>query len=276
MSDDEGGSNSKIAADRVVPVLESLAEDDGCKAVVLAVTSPGGSALASDLIARAIRKLMEKRPVVAWFGDVSASGGYYISAPATEIVANPGSITGSIGVVGGKIVIGDAIARAGIHHETIAAGPDTTMMGPWDGFTEDQRERFRASLIRVYERFIQVVSAGRKIPERSVLDVAEGRVWTGQQALERGLVDHLGGLDLALERARKLAGMQLPQRVDHIRFMPSRLRALSSLRRDTLAGPASVLERLWKTSTAVLFSAVWHHPMEPLMVLPWELWERSD
>jgi len=277
MSDAEGGSGSKIAAERVVPVLERLAKDDDCKAVVLAVTSPGGSALASDLIARAIRKLMEKRPVVAWFGDVSASGGYYISAPASEIVANPGSITGSIGVVGGKIVIGGAVAQAGIHHETVAAGPDTTMMGPWDGFSPDQRRRFRQSLIRVYDRFLQVVSSGRKMPERSVLEVAEGRVWTGRQAMERGLVDHLGGLETALDRAQSLAGLgELPLDVEHIRFSASRLKTLQSMSSDSRSGPLGLLEGLWMASGGVLISAVWRHPMQPLMVLPWELTDRSD
>ena len=272
MSEAEGGSGPKIAAERVVPFLERLAEDEDCKTVVLAVDSPGGTALASDLIARAITRLMKDRPVVAWFGDVSASGGYYISAPTSEIIANPGTITGSIGVVGGKIVLGDAVARAGIQHTTISAGPDTTMLGPWDAFTRDQRQRFRQSLIRVYDRFLSVVASGREMSNESVLSVAEGRVWTGRQALERGLVDHLGGLDFALDRARILAEMdEKPREVEHIRFKPSRLRALQSMSRSQVGGPQIWLDELRRRTGGVLFGAVWSHPLEPLMVMPWEL-----
>ena len=277
MSEDEGNRSVKIAADRVIPVLDAIAKDEECKAVVLAVSSPGGSALASDLIARSVERLGEGRAVVAWFGDVSASGGYYISALAQEIIANPATITGSIGVVGGKVVVGGAFAQVGIHRETVAAGPDVTMMGPWDAFTPDQEQRFRRSLVRVYDRFINVVARGRKMEPEAVHEVAEGRVWTGRQALERGLVDQLGGLDVAVARAAELGELEdLPHALEHIRFTSSPFKALQSFSRDSRATEQSMLQSIWSKTGGVLLSAVWRSPMEPLMVMPWEMGDSHD
>ncbi len=196
-----------IASRQVVPALRVLRERDDVVAVVLAVDSPGGSALASDLIWREVELLKRSKPVVAWFGDTAASGGYYLAAAASEILARPGTLTGSIGVVGGKLVLGKAAARVGVHSEWVGAGPNAGIYDPARAFTPAQRDRFRAVLQQTYDTFIQRVAAGRRRPEDAVEPFARGRVWTGRAALEHGLVDALGGLEDALLRARRLAGL---------------------------------------------------------------------
>ena len=222
--------SASISSDTVVPLLNGLAEQSQVSAVVLSVQSPGGSALASDLIARAVRRLGEKKPVVAVFGDVSASGGYYLAAPAAEIIARPGTITGSIGVVGGKPVFAAALARLGVRDETVAVGPDAGMFGPFAAFTPDQRRRYQASIARAYDRFLGVVSAGRRMPREAVHAVAQGRVWTGKQALGHGLIDHIGDVHTGLGRARVLSGLGPSEgRVVHFRTAPPRWRGLMDL-----------------------------------------------
>ncbi len=267
----QGGAGHRIDADRVVPVLDRLRKDDSVRGVVLFVDSPGGSALASDLIARSVRRVADHKPVIAAFHDVSASGGYYLSAPASEIIAREGTITGSIGGVGGKVVRGPALERWGVRGETVAAGPGADFFGPWRGFTRTEREQYRAMLMRTYERFLTVVAGGRRRPVAAIEPVAGGRIWTGRQAQEHGLVDHLGGLDRALERARALSGVEPDRgRVRHIRFPPPRYQVLQALlsrgvaRFDLLSllpgGTASTLVRLLRAS-----------PGAPLALLPWDI-----
>ena len=270
-----GGAGQRIDADRVVPVLDALRESPSTRAVVLYVNSPGGSALASDLIARAVRRLGENKPVLALFGDVSASGGYYLSAPASEIIAREGTITGSIGVVGGKVTIGPALGRLGVHHERISAGPDSGLFDPLTPLSEAQRARFRVMLGRTYDRFLRIVSAGRKRPIEAVRAVAEGRVWTGRQALERGLVDHIGGLDLALSRARVMASFDEDEdAVRHHRFSPPRFAVVQAL----LSGRPGAWARDLLTAGldaagagALLAQMVRQHPMQPLALLPYDV-----
>jgi protease-4 len=268
-----GGAGHRIDADRVVPVLDHLRRDPHVRAVVLYVNSPGGSALASDLIARAVRRIVEKKPVVALFGDVSASGGYYLSAPALELFAEAGTITGSIGVVGGKLALGPAAERFGVHHERIAAGPDSGLLNPWAPLTPDQRRRFRETLTRTYDRFLKVVSAGRKQPIEAIHAVAQGRVWTGQQALERGLVDHLGGLPDALRRVRVLAGIDpANDRVQHVRFAPPRYRVLQALLAGGVQARDLVSLALDSLGTAGrLARMVRDRPMQALLLLPYDI-----
>jgi len=273
--DAEGGSGSgaRIEPDRVVPVLERLRKQPSVRAVVLFIDSPGGSALASDLIARSVGRLVQTKPVVAAFQNVSASGGYYFAAPATEIVAREATITGSIGVIGGKVVLGPALARVGVHGETISPTPGAGFLGPWRRFERTERARFEAMLQRTYDRFLAVVSGGRKRPVPAIHAVAQGRIWTGRQALEHGLVDHLGGLDLAVERAQRLASLEPHRgRLRHVRFPPPRLGALRSLVRRR-AGAGGLLElllgRLGRTGRVARLLHT--HPGAPLAVLPWDI-----
>jgi protease-4 len=269
----QAGSGARIEAERVVPALQALRDDLRVKAVVLYVDSPGGSALASDLIAREVVRLQEAKPVISVFGNVAASGGYYIAAPSAELIAQDGTLTGSIGVVGGKLVFGDAASRLGVSTEAVTAGPNATLFSPWEPFTPEQRARFRQSLRRIYDRFVAVVAAGRKRPKDAIEAVAQGRVWTGRQALEHGLVDRIGGLDLGIQRARELAGFAGAVSTVHVRFPPPRFRLLSSLLASQ--GSASGIEpwvaaRLGRAADAWML--IVRHPAEPLAMFPW-IWE---
>ena len=205
MESDGGGVN--IAARTVVPMLRALREDDEVAAVVLNVNSPGGHALASDLMWREIDEMARSKPVVACFEDVSASGGFYLSAPAKEIFVRPGTLTGSIGVVGGKLVAGKGLRSVGVHVHEVAASPNATLFSPNRRFTDDQRARFRGSLQRFYDGFVGRVAAGRGKEAEEVEPHCRGRVWTGEQARTRGLVDRVGDLDDAIARARELASL---------------------------------------------------------------------
>ncbi len=206
----EPGGRQRIAPPEVIPALRALREDPMVQAVVLAVNSPGGSVLASDLIWKEVQLLDQAKPVVAYFGDVSASGGYYISAPARAIYACPGTITGSIGVVGGKLVTGAATAKLGIYSEAVGGGPMLGMYSSEEPFDPSQRARFRARLQMAYKGFVERVAEGRKRTVEEIEPMAQGRVWAGASALEGGLVDGLGGLTQALDKARELSKLHGP------------------------------------------------------------------
>jgi protease-4 len=188
--------------------LRRLTEDDGVAAVVLRIDSPGGSALASDLILRRVQLLAERKPVVVSMSDLAASGGYYIAARASRIVAEAGTLTGSIGVVTGKL----ATARfqqdkLGITHDVLARGAHAGIYSPLAPFDDAQRELVAARVDDVYRRFLAAVAAGRSLPVERVRALAQGRVWTGEDASTRGLVDELGGFEAALAAARSAAGL---------------------------------------------------------------------
>lgn len=210
---DAGGSVA-IAVGPVCEALDALREDDRVTGVVLAIRSPGGSATASDAIWRSVRRLVETKPVVAAFGDVAASGGYYIGVACNEIVARACTVTGSIGVVGGKPVIGAALDQAGVAVEVVSERPDAAMFSALRPFTPAQRARFRASLDRFYDTFVDRVSAGRRAPRAAIEPHARGRVWTGAEAQAHGLVDRIGGVEEALARVQVLTGAAVVARVD--------------------------------------------------------------
>ncbi len=265
----DGSRARRIEARAVVPVLDALAEDDSIKAVVLRVDSGGGSAVASDLIARAVERLGRTRPVIALYGNISASGGYYLSVPAREIIARPGSITGSIGVIGGKVVVAEPLGRQGLTSDFIDVGPDVGFLGPWRPFTPDQRARFEGYLDRTYDVFLKVVAGGRRCPVEAIRPYAGGRVWTGRQAKENGLIDHLGGLPTAINRAKMLSDIQPGRgRVVHIDFAPSPIRALaSSLSRGQVVG--TVLGLAGKQGELV--EMLREEPGRALAMMPWVL-----
>ncbi|MFK7927388.1 MAG: S49 family peptidase [Myxococcota bacterium] len=204
---DRSSRGSSIRARKVIAAIRQLRHNDRVKAVVLYVNSPGGSALASDLIWREVDLLHRDKPVVACFEDVAASGGYYLSAPAHEIMLRKGTLTGSIGVFGGKVVLGGGLRKLGVHSQQMAAAPNVHVMSASQRFTPAQRVRFRQSLERVYGDFVQRVATGRDVPEDEIEPHCRGRVWTGTDAVERGLADGLGGLADAVERARVLASL---------------------------------------------------------------------
>ena len=190
-------------------ILRELADDPGVPAVILRVDSPGGSALASDLMLREVIRLAERKPLVVSMSDVAASGGYYIASMATGIVAEPTTITGSIGVVGGKFVLRrfqeDLL---GITHDTLARGANADFFSSLDHFSPAQALHYERLMGRIYDAFVGHVAEGREMTRAAVEAVAQGRIWTGRQALENGLVDQLGGLDVALDLARQQAGLE--------------------------------------------------------------------
>jgi protease-4 len=176
--------------------------------VLLRVNSPGGSYTASDTIWReVVRTRTAGKPVVVSMSDVAASGGYYISMAADVIVAQPGTLTGSIGVIMGKPVLADALERAGIRTDSVAEGARATMLAPTHPFTEDEWDRINTWLDAVYRDFTEKVAQGRRMPVDRVHEIARGRVWTGADAAEHGLVDELGGLHAAAGIARRRAGL---------------------------------------------------------------------
>jgi protease-4 len=206
---DSGG----ITAKALGRTLQRLRKDDSVKAVVLRIDSPGGSPLASDLVWHEMMELRKKKPLVASIGSMAASGGYYIACGAHKIVAPASSIVGSIGVFGGKIVIGDALRELGVNTFPIPANPAPgaaeragylSPFMPWD---EGTRERVRASMQGIYDLFVARVALARKMPIDAVRAAAEGRIWSGAQGKERGLVDEIGGLSTALDLVRKLGSL---------------------------------------------------------------------
>jgi protease-4 len=199
---------SAMGSDTVAGALRSVLSDERARAVLLRVNSPGGSATASDTIWREVVRLRAAgKPVVVSMSDVAASGGYFISAPADVIVAQPGTITGSIGVIMGKPVLAGALERVGITTDSVAVGSGATMLAPTHPFTEDEWSRINIWLDAIYQDFIGKVASGRRMPVEQVHEVARGRVWTGADAAQNGLVDELGGMAAAAEIARRRAGL---------------------------------------------------------------------
>lgn len=267
-------SARRIESRSVVPVLRQLRSDDRIRGVVLRVDSGGGSALASDLIAREVRKLGEQKPVVASFGNVVASGGYYLSVVARELIVQPGTITGSIGVFGGKVVASDALARHGLTGDVVEVGPDVGFLGPWRPFTSDQRARFRAYLEQTYALFLNIVAGGRRCPVSAIEPHAGGRIWTGRQAQDRGLVDHYGGLTVALKRARLLCGLAEGKgHLVHLDFAPSRFQAVSALLNTRLSQPSIDLALRAAGPHAELLRLLRSQPGQALALSPWVLEE---
>ncbi len=197
-----------MGSDTVSAALRSALHDERARAVLLRVNSPGGSAVASDTIWReVVRVRAAGKPVVVSMGDVAASGGYYISMAADIIVAQPGTLTGSIGVILGKPVLADALERAGITTDSVSVGTGATMFAPTHPFTDEEWQRINTWLDAVYRDFTEKVASGRRMPVDRVDQVARGRVWTGADAAGNGLVDELGGLQAAADIARRRAGL---------------------------------------------------------------------
>ena len=195
-----------MGSDTVSGALRAAGRDERVRAVVFRVNSPGGSYVASDTIWREVTRLREAgKPVVVSMANVAASGGYFVAAPADVIVAQPGTLTGSIGVLGGKVSVDDLLGRFGVGHDAIAEGRHAHMMSPLEAFTDEEWQRLSGWLDRIYDDFVAKVAAGRNMTVAEVHEVARGRVWTGLDAHDRGLVDELGGLRRAARIARERA-----------------------------------------------------------------------
>ncbi|GAA2094669.1 signal peptide peptidase SppA [Microlunatus panaciterrae] len=203
-----GATGRQVGSDSVCAELRAAAGDERVRAVVLHIDSPGGSAVASDTIWRDVCRVRELgTPVVVSMGEAAASGGYYIACPADVIVALPATLTGSIGVFGGKLVVHDLLERVGLTTGTVEQGERALMFSPRRGFRDDERARLAATIDAVYDDFVTKVAEGRRRTVAEIEAVARGRVWTGRDALRVGLVDELGGLRDAVRIARSLAGL---------------------------------------------------------------------
>ncbi len=203
-----GPSGRQVGSDTVAAQLRAAAEDDRAHGLVLQVDSPGGSAVASEVIWREVCRFRESgKPVVVSMGAAAASGGYYVSCPADVIVAQPATLTGSIGVFGGKLVLGELLSRIGVNTGSIEQGGRSLMFSARRGFDDDERERLAHLIDAIYDDFVAKVATGRQRGIEEIDAVAGGRVWTGRDALAVGLVDQLGGLRDAIRIARLRAGL---------------------------------------------------------------------
>lgn len=197
----------QAGSETLVQQLRAAAQDKSVAAVVLHVDSPGGSALASDLIWREATRLRQVKPLVVFMGNQAASGGYYVSAMANAIVAQPTTLTGSIGIWGGKIVTRALYKKLSARREVVSRGKAAGLYADIAPFNDEERGKIRADIGDGYTRFKARVAQGRGMTVEDVEAIARGRVWTGEQALARGLVDEIGGLQTAVDRARELAGL---------------------------------------------------------------------
>lgn len=197
------GLKGMVGAQDVVKLLKRLRKDRSVAAVVLRIDSRGGTVVASDQIRREVERLGEKKPVIASLADVAASGGYMIAAAAHQIVAQPASLTGSIGVLSGKLSGRRLLEGLGLHRQALRRGAHAGFASAAEGWSAAERGAVRAMVEEHYRHFVDVVARGRRLPPEQVLASAEGRVWTGRAAHERGLVDALGGLGEAIAAARE-------------------------------------------------------------------------
>src|SRR5437868_12650517 len=204
-----------IDSDKIVKLLKKYEKDDDIKAIVLRVDSPGGAVAPSQEIHDAVRRIKAKKKVVVSMGNLAASGGYYISAPADRIYAEPGTLTGSIGVIFMHFNVRGLLDWAKIDETTLKTGKYKDTLSPFRPIQETDREEIQSISDDVYDQFVKAVAEGRGIPEARVREIAEGRIYTGRKAKELKLVDELGGLDEAVQAAWTLAGQSGEAKVQY-------------------------------------------------------------
>jgi protease IV len=203
---DPVGGSQNMGSDTVAAAIRAAAEDKDVKAILFRVDSPGGSYVASDTIWReVVRARQAGKPVIVSMGDVAGSGGYFVAMAADKIVAQPGTITASIGVLGGKMLTSGLWDKVGLSWDEVHQGQNATMFTGTHDYTPAEWARFQSWLDRVYLDFTSKVADGRKLPKEKVLEIAKGRIWSGADAKNLGLVDELGGYDTALQLAKKAA-----------------------------------------------------------------------
>jgi protease-4 len=206
------GPRQTAVAAELVPKIKRLADARHVKAIVLAIDSRGGTATASDAIWGAARYAMAKKPVIAWLRTYAASGGYYVAAAAARIIASPFTITGSIGVVASKPNVAEAAARLGIRSFAVTRGQGALLSSPFRPLAGSDLAWMEAHVSESYARFKAIVAEGRRMSMDGVEEVARGRVWTAQQACERGLVDLIGSLSDVIAAARELSALRADER----------------------------------------------------------------
>jgi protease-4 len=238
-----------VGAKSFVRDLRHVRDDPQVVAVVLRVASPGGSGVASDLMWRELIRTREQKPVIVSMGDVAASGGYYLALAGDTVLAEEGTITGSIGVIAGKAVLRDLYATLGIGKEILTRGQRAALFSDYIAFAPAERERLDFEIRAFYQDFVEKVSHGRSLTLEAAEASAQGRVWSGRQAWTRGLVDLVGGLEEALAEAKRRVGLPLERPVVIERFpRPSSLWRLPMLRRLL---PRTSRETWWWTRERV-------------------------
>ena len=206
--------STAMGSDDIVDAFKTAREDDAVRGVVFRIDSPGGSVIASELIRRAVELTAAKKPVVVSMSGYAASGGYWVSTPAAMIISDPGTITGSIGVLGGKFNVAGAASALGVANGAVSRGANALMFDSFSDFTPAQERIFRDQLLGgTYQYFLQLVAKQRHMTVARVNEVAQGRVWTGDQALKVNLVDKMGGLGDAIDQLKKLAKLDPNERV---------------------------------------------------------------
>ena len=211
-----------VGSDTIVRYLRKARADESIKAIVLRIDSPGGSAIASDVIWREVQLTRAAKPVIASMSDVAASGGYYIAMPAHKIVAEPGTLTGSIGVVMIKFVIDGTLKKMGMNMEGVSQGRFAELYSPVKPFNPEERTRVLEHMQATYDTFVEKAAAGRNTTPERIDAVAKGRVWTGRQALDIGLVDSLGGLQHAIAIAKEEAKIAKDSEVELVVYPPKK------------------------------------------------------
>jgi protease-4 len=209
-------------SDTIVSYLRKARADGSVRAIVLRIDSPGGSAIASDVIWREVQLTRAAKPVIASMSDVAASGGYYIAMPAHAIVAEPATLTGSIGVVMVKFVIDGTLKKLGVNMEAVTQGRYANLYSPIRPFSAEERAKVQELMQATYDAFVEKAAAGRNTTPERIDAVAQGRVWTGKQARQLGLVDELGGLQRALELAKRRANIAPNAEVELVIYPPKR------------------------------------------------------
>jgi len=239
-----------VGSDSLVEYIREARADDSIKAIVLRVDSPGGSSTASDVIWRELSISRENhRPVIVSMSDLAASGGYYIALGGDAIVAQPGTLTGSIGVYTGKFVTTGSLEKLGANIEATSHGKHAEIYSPDRRFTPEERKKVEESMQVVYDQFIERTAAARHMTPEKVDEIAQGRVWTGAQAKQIGLVDELGGLYKAVDLAKQRARIPADEEVELVVYPPHR--SFYELLTDELSSPAGRLKAAY-TSDALL------------------------
>lgn len=271
-----GATGTEVGSDKLTRYIRDVRNDDSIKAVVLRVDSPGGSTVASDVIWRELMLLRARKPLVVSMSDLAASGGYYIAMPGHVIVAQPGTLTGSIGIFSGKFVTGGTYNKLGMTIEAVSEGKYAQMYSGTRLFTPEERDKIEEQMQAFYDQFVEKVAESRKSTPEKIDAVAQGRVWTGRQAREIGLVDELGGLPRALAIAQQRAGIARDAAVSVVVYppKPTLLEAISDTFGGTQTMRASLAQALLEPQEREALAAV-RRPMrmlrqgEALALLPW-------
>jgi protease-4 len=259
-----GGGAGSMGADTLTEAFRDAAADEDVAAIVFRIDSPGGSALGADLIWQAADAARAKKPVVVSMSDVAASGGYYVAAPATRVVADPGTITGSIGVVLAKPNVRGLLAKLGVHTVELQRGEMASMLSLTESFTPAQLARLTATMDHVYDLFLERVASGRSLDKAQVNEVGRGRVWTGEQAQARGLVDELGGFLTAINAAKRAAGIPVDERVA-LTFYPRQQPLWTRLAKVLGSRLASAAPPWWRQIERA--TAAWRFPAGSILTL---------